>query len=223
MSDTTTGIADLIERLKKDGVEAGEAEKNRILKAARKEADALVAEAKQRAERIVEEARREAEKQREQIRAELTMAARDFVFSFQRRLKTQVIIPLVEESLRSVLSDLDFLKACLKDICVRFAEEGGKSVEVIVSPETRDTLAAFFTGELEKAIAGGKVTVSDEAGLVGFRLVRDGQSYAWDFSLEAVTRELADLVDPKLRSYFLLSENGERRLEKDAAPSAVQA
>lgn len=204
MPETTSGIAELISHLKRDGVEAGEAEKARILKSARDEADAILADAKRRASQILDEARAEADKQRAQLTSELRMAARDFMLSFQERLRRQVTLPLVEERLRGALGDPEFLKAALKELLARFAEQGASGMEVVVDAELRQKLDAAFLKELEAAMKGGRVSISDEQGLVGFRLVPQGETFAWDFSLEAMARELAQLVDPALKRCFTL-------------------
>ena len=202
MPETTSGIAELIAHLKQDGIDAGEAERARILKAARDEAEAILAQAHKRASQIVDDARAAADRQRAQLTSELKMAARDFMLSFQERLRRQVALPLVEARLQSALSDPDFLKGCLRELCARYAEQGVRGLDVVVGAELKGNLEGAFLKELEAAMKGGKVALVGEDGLVGFRLVPEGETFVWDFSLDAMARELAQLVDPALRSCF---------------------
>lgn len=214
MSQTTSGVAELIGRLKKDGIDAGEAEKRRLLEEAEKKAAAIVAEAKTKADQLLQSAKQERDRQKQQLEAELQMAARDFVLRFSDRIKQQVIHPVVADPVKAVLDDAGFLKATLKDLCVKYAESGA-DIEVALSPETRAKLEGFFTGELKSALGGRELSLVDENGLVGFRLAKKGDSFAWDFSLDAVAQELMRLVDPTLRGFFKLDDGQKAR----AAPS----
>lgn len=209
MSQTTSGVAELIARLKTDGIDAGEAEKRRLLEEAEKKAAAIIADAKAKAEQLLANAKQERDRQRQQLDAELQMAARDFALRFSERIKQQVIQPVVAEPVKAVLDDAGFLQATLKELCVKYAESGA-DLEVALSPEARAKLEGFFTGELRRALGSNEVTLVDENGLVGFRLAKKGDSFAWDFSLEAVTQELMRLVDPALRGYFKLDDDAQK-------------
>lgn len=208
MSQSTSGVAELIGRLKKDGVDAGEAEKRRVIEEAEQKAADIVADATAKAEQLLQSARQERERLKSQLDAELTMAARDFVLRFEARIKAQVIHPVVADPVKGVLEDAGFLKSTLRELCVRYAE-GGADIELALSPETRKQLEGFFTGELKSALAGRDLTLVDESGLIGFRISKKGESFAWDFSKEAVAQELTQLVDPALRRYFAL-DDGEK-------------
>lgn len=214
MAQTTSGIAELIGRLRKDGVDAGEAEKGRILEEANQEAAAIVASAKKTGEELLAAAKQERERLKQQLDAELAMAARDFVLRFAERVRAQVVRPVVSDAVREALSEPAFLQGTIKDLLVRYADGGG--VEVTVSPAMRQQLEGFFTQELGRALGGGEVTLRDEQGLVGFRIVRKGESFAWDFSDDAVAKELVRLVDPALKGYFALDAGAKKRSNGEA-------
>jgi V/A-type H+-transporting ATPase subunit E len=196
-----SGIADLIGRLKKDGVDAGEAEKQRLTDEANQKAEQIIADAKQQAADLLTGAKQERDKLKAQLDAELKMAARDFSMRMGDRIKSQVIMPVVAGAAKDVLSDAEFLKKAVHEVCVAVAKDGA-GVDVVVSPEMKQSLEAYFTGELAKALKGGDVSVSDESGLIGFRISPRGEGFAWDFTSDSVTQELSTLVDPALRAYF---------------------
>lgn len=200
-----SGIADLIGRLKKDGVDAGTAEKQRLVDAAQTEAEGIVSAARKQAEALLTGAKQERDRLQAQLDAELKMAARDFTMRMGDRIKAQVIRPVVEDSAKSVLSDPNFLKNAVHEVCIAVAKDGA-GVEIAVSPEMKAQLGAYLTGELQKALKGGDVSVRDEQGLVGFRISPKGEGFSWDFTAEAVTQEIGTLVDAKLRSYFAMGD-----------------
>ncbi|MBI2571955.1 MAG: hypothetical protein HYV63_33510 [Candidatus Schekmanbacteria bacterium] len=205
MTEITSGIAALITRIKNEGVSAGEEERDRIIAEARQRAEQIVADARNEVAALRSTAEADARRVTEQMRAELKMAARDFVLGFQERIRQQIIRPVLSEQLRGVLTDETFLSDFVARICADFLASGGDGVEISVSEDLREKLAAATLHALAAHVDAGKeVAVRNEEGLVGFRLIRRGEAFAWDFSLEALTQALARLVEPHLRQFFEL-------------------
>jgi len=133
---TSSGVQALIDRLRDEGVEAGE-----------KEAGRIVAEARERATRILEEARAEAKAERESARAEieaerkaaqeaLTIAARDTVLDLQGEMGRHFaarIRRLVGRELR----DPEFLRRLILEVAGRTRPEGGdkERMEILLPQE----------------------------------------------------------------------------------------
>lgn len=201
MTEMTSGIGDLLQRLRKDGVEAGETERRRILQDAQDQASAVVAEAQARAKEIIAAADAEVKAKRTQLNAELTMAARDFALRFSERIKKQAIAPLVRSRVGDALNDADVLKEAL----IALLRERTGGAKVTVSPETRSKLEGYFLTELARMMEGGKLEIVSEEGLTGFRLQRAGETFTWDVTGEAVAQELAALVDPVLRKHLQIT------------------
>ena len=203
MTGLTSGVSKLIERIKHDGITAGKAKEEEIIRAARAEAARLTDQARKRADTVVAEAEKEAADIRARTNAELHMAVRDFLARFQQRMKDKIIRPVIAVHLAKVLEDEQFLAHLLHDICRDYARSGGGSVEAVVSPEMKEKLAAFFTRALsEKLQEISEPSISAESGLVGFRLRRQSEGFAWDFTLEAIASEISRLVEPGLKSFL---------------------
>lgn len=120
---SSSGVQALIDRLRDEGVEAGE-----------KEAERLVAEARERANRIVEEARAEAEAERERARAEieaekkaaneaLRLAARDTVLDLRGEM-SQRFSAQIRRLVGRELRDPEFLKRLILEVAGRALPEG---------------------------------------------------------------------------------------------------
>lgn len=201
MTEMTSGIGDLLQRLRKDGVEAGETEKQRIVAEAEAKAKAIVAEAEGKAQSIVAAAEAKAEETRQRMDADLAMAARDFTFRFVERVKKQVLEPLIKEKSAEALADPQVLKAALTALI----SERAQGAQVTVSPETHAKLESYFKGELGQMLSNGGLEIRSEDGLSGFRLQRSGESFTWDVTGEAVAKELAALVEPSLKKYLQIT------------------
>lgn len=200
MSEATSGIASLISRIKQDGVQAGEAERQARVEAARKEAADIVAAAQKQAAAIVATAEAEATKRRAQLDAELRMAARDFVFRFQERLSSQVITPQADAAAAAAVGDGAGVVALVLQLLGD--QTSGK---VTIDPSLRARLVAALGAKVSATAGAEGIEIVDEAGLGGFRLTRKGEHFVWDVSREAVARELARLVEPGLRGALSLS------------------
>ncbi len=195
MTQVTSGIAEFISRIKLDGVEEGERERDRIIADAHAQAASVVARAEADAAAMHQAAEIAARKRGEQLDAELRMAARDFVFRFQERLKSQAIQPAVVAAVGEAVGDADLMAKLLGELLVAWGTGTG-AVTAHIRPEDRAALeAALFA-----RITAGDLILVDEAGQGGFRLVRSGEHFAWDFTADTIARELAALVEPGLRS-----------------------
>lgn len=204
MTEIQGGLADLLTRLKRDGVEAGEAERDRIVHDANERAERIEREAREKAARLLAEAEAERARLRQQLDAELRLAARDFVASFVQRVRREVTQPVVSEAVRGTASKPSFLEDTLRELVVERVKAQGTGATVEVGAERHDALVAFFARALDEKAAAGKVKVSGAPGLDGFKLQREGEGFVWDFSEAAVTAELARLVDPGLKRFFSL-------------------
>jgi len=206
MAEVYGGVGELIARLKKDGVDAGESERSRILAEAQREADKLLADARGTSQKIVDAARAERERLQRQLDTEMRLAARDFISGFHQRLTSQVIRPIVNETVTSALAEDTRVFFLLQEVLVAYVGGDGRAVELVVDAKKRDALVASFTGELARRAREGSLRVVGEDGLSGFRLSRKGEGYVWDMSVDAITSEMARLIDPALRALFAPSK-----------------
>ena len=76
---TSSGVQDLIDRLRDQGVGAGRSEADRIVAEAREQAAQILAEARREADTLREQTRSDIEKEREAAQQALRLAARDTV------------------------------------------------------------------------------------------------------------------------------------------------
>ena len=196
MKQAASGISDLIARIKADGIQAGEEERKERVEAASREAVKIVADARAEADRIVAAANAEADRRRHQLDAELRMAARDFVLRLQERLSAQVLRPAVSEAARGALADDRAVTALILDLL----RERAGGARLTLDAARRPALEAAILAGVAARVGDGGLEITDEAGLGGFRLTRDGENFVWDASADAVARELASLVEPSLRS-----------------------
>lgn len=199
MTQATSGLSALIARIRQDGVDAGQAERARLLSQAEAEAQAILARARAEADAIRAEAERQAQERANRLEGELRMASRDFVYRMHDRIHTQVIEPLAREATEAALADPQRLAALIAELVLAWGRGGQAQVDPRLRAELEQALAAALAAKA----AAGTVELKDEQGLRGFRLIRQGEHFVWDVSVDTVARELASLVEPTLRELLL--------------------
>jgi len=199
VAELTSGINQLIERIKGEGVAKAESERARMLEEAESKAASIIANARTEADALLREAKADAARIKQQAHSELRLAIRDFIADFAQRMRKQVIEPAATEKVRETVQRPEFLAETLKQIMTDYAAGKGARIEAVVSPEVEEQLGAYFVETL-----GEKLVLKAERGLAGFRLRREDEGFSWDFTLEAIVSELMRLVEPTLRPFFSL-------------------
>ncbi|MEO0459886.1 MAG: hypothetical protein AAF219_03510 [Myxococcota bacterium] len=205
-----SGVQALIDRLRSDGVEAGQQAADKIESQAKHQAAVLVAEARKQADSIVAQARDEARKLTETSKDALKTAMRDSVLRFSNDIMQQ-LENRVERLVSEQMVDTDFLRALIRELVVRNstvldrAERYEVSVPMTVMgvEELKNDPAALgddlsgFAKQIASAVARDGIELGTHRGS-GLRVLIREQGLEIDFSAQAV----ADLVMQHLRPRF---------------------
>jgi len=188
-------LENLIEKLKKEGVDGAQQASDEILKKARREADLIITEAKKEAASIVEDAKNQSSKLEENSRLALQQAARDSVLLLKERL-----ISLFDSVFKREVSDVlkpDLLKEIILMIIAQWTEN--PQVEIVLNKNEIQKLEKFlFQGlreELRESISIKPSSDFDK----GFRIGIKGEDTYYDFSDESITQLLVMFLNPRVR------------------------
>lgn len=172
-------IQDLVQSIKKDGIEEAKKEAEAIVAAAKAQAAEIVAKAKDEAEKNIENAN----KQIESSKALIKQAERDAVLSVKKELQ-RMVERIMAQKVTAELTE----KSLAQLITAAIGQEDPAKYQVEV-----DQAKAAITAELAKQIGKGLV-VKPVKGMTGLKLgCKDGSGY-YDFSEE----EIAALLKPFL-------------------------
>ena len=142
---TSSGVQELISRLRDDGVQAGKAEADRLLAEARREAAQIVEQAKSEADALRERAASQIEKDREASIQALKLAQRDTVLELREGVARHF-----EQHTKRLVSELtkdeEFVTAVILVLAGRVASDfiDNRDAEILVS-------AALFGEQPEDA------------------------------------------------------------------------
>jgi V/A-type H+-transporting ATPase subunit E len=189
-------LQELIDKIKRDGIEAASQEAASVKSQAEGEAKRIVELARKEAEDIVSGAKADAERFEKAGQAALEQASRNLVLAFKAEIEG-LLGRIVSRELSASYGD-DVLKAVLPDLIKSWAAGKEASFDVMLPQADLDRLGLYFTGKLSEELGKG-VELKPDRGLgAGFRIAnKDGSAY-YDFSAEAVAELLSAYLNPRL-------------------------
>lgn len=140
MNDNKENLEGIVSKLKEQGINAGEAEKQRIIEAAKKQAEAIVSDAEAQKVTIIDEANAKAEQAEKNAQMALKQASRDMIEA------TKVSVLKYMESIfgglsESLFTQEQYLQELVKAVVASI--EGGKTVSV--PAETLKGMESFIS------------------------------------------------------------------------------
>jgi V/A-type H+-transporting ATPase subunit E len=199
-------VQELIDKIKRDGVESASQEAARLKQEAEAEAKHIVEAAQKEAAEIVAKAKRDAELSEKAGIAALEQASRNLVLVFKDEIQT-LLNAIVAEQLETSYN-ADVLKAVLPEVLKAWGSKGTDSLAVLLPEASLGKLKAFFNEKLAAQLKKGLELRSDHNLSGGFRIAnRDGSAY-YDFSADAVAEMLCAYLNPQLAELLKASAKG---------------
>ena len=193
-------IENIIEKLKKEGVEKAHKDSEKILADARKKADQIVAKAQKEADKIVDDARKQAAAFEESSRVALKQAARDGELLLKRRI--HALFDAVFKSASAEALKPDFMQKLISKLVQQWSE---KDLEVRVSETDLKSLQRLlFAGVRKKVKSGIDLKASAEL-QHGFRIGVKGDNVYYDFTDDSIAEILRISLNPRLKE--ILDQN----------------
>ena len=198
-------LQELIEQIKKDGVEAAESQAEAILTAAKDEAEKIISDAKAQAEKLIADAKSENEKTVKSGEDALRQAGRNLLISFRESVNKE-LKAILGESVSSVYAK-DDLASIIVNLVEGFKNNAGaEDITIVLGSEDLKKIEDTVLSALkEKALSGVTLKANDNFD-GGFRIaVNDGGAY-YDYSAEAVTDMLSNYLSPKIAALMKEAE-----------------
>jgi V/A-type H+/Na+-transporting ATPase subunit E len=210
----SSGVQELIARLRDDGVKAGQQQADKLIREAQEKAAKIVADAKAEAERLLQQARAKIQADETNAKESLRIAARDTELELESGLKKEFeshVRRLVAKEVRDEKFLEQLLAALVCSTAAKIPQE--QALEVLL-PES-----VFQTGDRDDVTEEGKerlknfvrratsdilregvalLPASDLHGGIQVRLV--GQDVVYDFSENALSELILKHLLPRYRA-----------------------
>ncbi|MGF1507883.1 MAG: hypothetical protein ACFB9M_00115 [Myxococcota bacterium] len=210
--EPSSGVRNLIERVRREGVEEGETEAKRIVDDARQKAARILDDARTEAERRLAEARKREQLEREAGRAALEQSARDTILRLEEEL-TRHFGRQLHRLVEHRLEDTSFLERLILELVGAERPELDGPAQVLLprkvleiqelrksNPELgRDPVDAFVLALAQSGLREGVTFEAAPDAQQGIRIrLEDGQIEI-DVTTEAVTELLQRHLLPRFR------------------------
>ncbi len=190
-------LQELIEQIKKDGVEAAGAEAEAILNSAKKEAEKIISDAQAEAQKLLENAKKENERMVSSSEDAIRQAARNLLISFRESISKEVNA-IISQNVSAVYSSEAFAELIIKAVEGWSAKPDAEDISVILNSEDLKKLEETVVAGLKDKMLKGVTLKANDNFDGGFRIAsNDGGAY-YDYSAEAVVDMLSNYLSPKV-------------------------
>ena len=198
-------LQELIDQIKRDGVEAAATEAEAVIKAAKAEAEKIISEAKAEAEKYLANAKNENDKMVKSSEDAIRQAGRNLLISFRESVAKEANA-IVAGNVTAVYSSEAFAKLVMSAVEAWASKPDAEDIAVIMNSEDLKALEdTLLAGLKEKMINGVTLKANDNFD-GGFRIaVNNGGAY-YDYSAEAVVDMLSSYLSPKVTALLKEAE-----------------
>jgi len=190
-------LQELIDKIKKDGIESASAEAARIKREAEAEAARILNTAQREAADILSRGKIDAERAEKVGNAALEQAARNLILAFKGEIQA-LLNKIITQAAASAYGG-DTLKQMLPELLKAWiSRSGSDSLDLLLSENDLGKIKSWAIGALAVELKKGLELKSDRNLGAGFRIAnKDGSAY-YDFSAEAVAELLSAYLNPQL-------------------------
>jgi len=198
-------LQELIDQIKKDGVEAAEAEAAAIIEKANAEAARIVAEAKTEADSIMLAAKNNNERTVKAGEDAIRQAGRNLLISFRESVNREAKA-ILSESVGQAYTP-EALSALIMKITEAWTCDGeAEDISVLVSNEDLKALEESLLASLKWKMLNGVTLKASDNFDGGFRIAASSSGAYYDYSAEAVVEMLSDYLSPKITALLKEAE-----------------
>lgn len=198
-------LQELIEQIKKDGVDAAETKAESILEAAKAEAEKIIADAKAQAEKMIADAKNENAKTVRSGEDALRQAGRNLLISFRESV-TRELKAIVSDNVNAVYSSDAFAKLVVSAVEAWAGKPEADDISVVLNSSDLEKLEETLLAELKvKMLKGVTLKVNNNFD-GGFRIAVNNGAVYYDYSAEAVTDMLSNYLSPAVTALLKEAE-----------------
>lgn len=198
-------LQELIDQIKKDGVDAAEVEAEAIISAAKAEAQRIVAEAQAQADTIVSNAKSENERIVKSGEDAIRQAGRNLLISFRESI-TRELNSIIGENVSGVYSSEAFAQLIIKAVEAFAGNSEVDDISVVLNTEDLKSMEEIILSALKDKISKGITLKANDNFDGGFRIAVNNGSVYYDYSAQEVVDMLSKFLSPKVTALMKEAE-----------------
>ena len=190
-------LNELIDRIKKEGVEAADAEAAAIIDTAKADAEKIIADAKAKADKMISDAKAENEKMLRSSEDAIKQAGRNLLISFRESV-TRELRAVTEREVESVYRSPQLAPLIIKAVEAWSKDPDTGDLGVILNSEDLKELEDELLAALKDRMLEGVTLKAGDGFDKGFRIAVNSDGAYYDYSAEAVVDMLSAYLSPKV-------------------------
>ena len=190
-------LQELIEQIKKDGVEAAETQAEAILKSAKAEAEKIISDAKAQADKMIADAKSENAKTVKSGEDAIRQAGRNLLISFRESV-TRELKAIVGDNVNNIYSSDALVKLIINAVECWAGKPEADDISVILNSNDLAKLEEALLAELKAKMLSGVTLKTNDNFDGGFRIAVNNGAVYYDYSADAVTDMLSNYLSPKV-------------------------
>ena len=198
-------LNELIEQIKKDGVDAAEAQAAAVISSAKAEAEKIIADAKAQADKMIADAKSENAKTVKSGEDALRQAGRNLLISFRESV-TKELKAITGESVNAVYSSEAFAKLIVTAVEGWAGKPEAEDITVILNANDLARLEETVLAALKAKMSGGVTLKANDNFDGGFRIAVNNGAIYYDYSAEAVMDMLSAYLSPRVAALLKEAE-----------------
>ena len=190
-------LQELIDQIKKDGVEAAESEAEAIIKSANEKAEKIIADAQAQADKILLDAKKENERMVKSSEEAIRQAGRNLLISFRESV-TRELNAILNKNVNAVYSSESLAQLIINVVESWAKKPEAEDITVIVNSESLKSLEDTILAGLKEKMLEGVTLKAGDSFDGGFRISANNTGAYYDYSAEAVVEMLSAYLSPKV-------------------------
>ena len=200
-------LGDITSELTEKVLFPAKAEAEKIISDAQAEAGRIMTDAENEATKIKEAAKKEAEKTQKQMEVDLGTATRNFIIKVQERLEKTIVEPTIEEEIKKILGDKEFLNRMIEILLSEFTKVHGEEhkIEILLPESKKSELEAWFFEKFSKKAEKPLVVQFTDKISFGFKIGVEGAGQHFNFG-DGLVEVLSEFCSPRFRKHFFAAD-----------------
>lgn len=190
-------LRELIDKIKKEGVQAAETEAEAMLSEAKAQAEKIVADAQNKADKILADAKTENERMVKSSEDAIKQAGRNVLISFRESIDRE-LNAVLNKNVMAVYSTESLSQLIIKVVECWADKPDTDNLEVVLNDKDLKSIEEIVLSGIKDKVKKGVTLKASNTFDGGFRIsVNDGNAY-YDYSAEAVVEMLSKYLSPKV-------------------------
>ena len=190
-------LQELIDKIRKEGVDVAEAEAKTMLTSAKEEAQRIIAEAQLQADKILANAKEENTRMVKSSEDAIRQAGRNLLILFRESVERE-LNAIIYEKVDAVYSS-QLLEKIIVDVVESWANNPeAQNLTVILNNDDVMRLEETMLASLKERVKKGVTLKASDNFDGGFRISVNDDTVYYDYSEEAVVEMLSNYLSPKV-------------------------